>query len=229
VRSDAACLDVSAAMHSGRGHFLSAMTPATPPPPTWSGLPAPETAGTGPPRGSAGFGGGERRVGKTQEETVCLHMQDCVCVCVCVCERVCENSSCVEWGACRTFQRKNERKKERKSFSRESFSLKLRVQLERFYPPSSLVPSSFSPSFQPPSLPPFCFPVSPSSLLRVLFPSYFHNSKLFFPVIRMPCFSFSPRALWRRKKECGVLSTCFFPDAIRSLKVESVDGMGSPW
>lgn len=60
--SDAACLVVSAAMHSGRGHFLYAMTPATPALLTWSGLPDQEEAvfavGTGPLRGNTGVGGG---------------------------------------------------------------------------------------------------------------------------------------------------------------------------
>ncbi len=63
--SDATCLVVSAAVHSGRGRFLYAMTPATPVLLTWSGLPAPGKAvfavGTGPLRatqGWEGFGGG---------------------------------------------------------------------------------------------------------------------------------------------------------------------------
>eukprot|EP00064_Thunnus_orientalis_P009962 superscaffoldBa00001302_g9988 len=55
---DATCLVVSAAMHSGRGHFLYAMTPATPVLLTWFGLPAPGkiefAVGTSPLRGNMG-------------------------------------------------------------------------------------------------------------------------------------------------------------------------------
>lgn len=42
--SDDACLLLSAAMHSGRGHFLYVLTPATPALLTWSGPPAPPKA-----------------------------------------------------------------------------------------------------------------------------------------------------------------------------------------
>ncbi len=62
--SDTACLVVSAAMHSGRGHFLYAMTPATPAPLTWSGLvcqlqgKAVFAVGTGPFSAAPGVGRG---------------------------------------------------------------------------------------------------------------------------------------------------------------------------
>ena len=153
--SDAACLVVSAAMHSGRGHFLRAMTPATPALLTWSGLPAPEEAvfavGTGPLRGKTQgweeffFGGGLEWAKTLQNAASVFACKTCVKVdmlCMCV------NSSCEEERACRIFQRE----KAKRAFPEMKFlaSLKLRVQLEHF----SLPPPSLPPPFRPPSLPP---------------------------------------------------------------------------
>lgn len=80
--SDAACLVVSAAMHSGRGHFLYAMTPATPVLLTWSGLPAPGKAlfavETGPLRATVGSEG-ERKEWAKLWRILCL--SSCVRLC----------------------------------------------------------------------------------------------------------------------------------------------------
>lgn len=100
--SDAACLVVSAAMHSGRGHFLHAMTPATPALLTWSGLPAPGKAlfavGTGP-----------LKSGQKLWRILCLSLYVRLCESGCVCEQqLCRGEKLAEFS--------RERKKE--SFSR---------------------------------------------------------------------------------------------------------------
>lgn len=118
-------------MHSGRGHFLSAVTPATSALPTGSGLPAPgKSAFTA--RAGMAQGGGAENCGGCR---VCLRMYDCVKL---------EQQLCR--GECLQNFPERQRKKERKSFSRDEIlgSLEAQGTAGALLPPSALLPSSFS-------------------------------------------------------------------------------------
>lgn len=128
---------VSTALHSGRGCFLPAMTPATPALLTWSALTGSREGCVccwdWPTEGNTGLGGvgGGVELGSA-EYRVCLHIRPCES------SRVCVNGSCDEGSACRIFQRKKE-----KSFSRDEIlgSLEAQRTVGALFPPSTLNPS----------------------------------------------------------------------------------------
>lgn len=127
--SDTTCLVVPAAMHSGRGHFLYAMTPATPALLTWFGLPAPGkiefTIGTSPLRGNmgvegvlGGFWGGGGEWAKLWR-ILCLSLYVRLCETGCVCkQQLCR-------GVLTEFSRDREKKE---SFSKDKILGSLEAQ-----------------------------------------------------------------------------------------------------